>query len=115
MNSNTIITNLNRASLLAQAREDEPFYPAIFNIAGDKEPRINLGNYLYDHVCQIFEGKEMIKIKAFDKNNRVLAIECRVPKTYVRTNGEYCNLTVFFKNKEWVLKVKSIPTLSLSL
>jgi hypothetical protein len=100
MNSNTIITNLNRASsLLAKAREDEPFYPAIFNITGDKEPRINLGNYLYDHVLQIFEGKEVMKIKAFDKNNKVLIIGCRIPKTYVRTEEEYCNLTVFFKNK----------------
>lgn len=112
MNSHAIIKNLNRASLLAKAREDEPFYPAIFNIAGDKEPRINLGNYLYDHVCQIFEGKAVIKIKAFDKNNRILTISCKLPKTCpIRTEGEYCNLTVFLKNKEWVLKVKSIPTL----
>lgn len=110
MNSNMIITNLNRASLLAQARENEPFYPAIFNITGEKEPKINLGNYLCDHVYQIFEGKEVIKIKTFDKNNRVLTIECGVPKTYpIRTEGEYCNLTVFLKNKKWVLKVKSIP------
>lgn len=111
MNSNMIIANLNRASLLAnQARENEPFYPTIFNITGDKEPRVNLGNYLYDHVIQIFEGKEVIKIKTFDKNNRVITIECGVPKTTIRSEGsEYCNLTVFLKNKKWVLKIKSIP------